>query len=444
MRTERLGRWRIAAALGTLLLVSTACLGQGEDEPAAGGDGTGGDQAGGTVNILAAFIDEDQKRFEASLKPFEDRTGIDVVYEGAADFEQLVTTRVEGGNLPDIALFPQPGLFNSVAEQDVFKPLDDVVDLGALKESLVPGLLELGEVGGEQLAVPYRAAVKDLTYYPVPEFGDAGYAVPETQEDLQALVDQIKSDGGTPWCLGMESGAATGWVATDWIELFMLRLHGPDVYDQWVSHKVMFNSPEVTEAAEAFAALTFGTEGNVLEGRKGIVTTPFGDSPTPMFEDPPACFLHRQGSFITGDFPQDVQKDLAANVDFFYFPPVAEGGFDGKPVLGGADIAGLMSDSEAAKQTLEYLSSAESGEAWAKQGNFLSPHADFDPSLYVDDFTRKQGEILTGADVFRFDASDLMPGKVGAGTFWEEMVKWINDEKSLEEALQTIDASWPK
>lgn len=174
-----------------------------------------------------------------------------------------------------------------------------------------------------------------------------------------------------------------------------------------------------------------------------MLNTPFGDAPAPMFEDPPACWLHRQASFITGFFPDDVT--VGEDADFFYFPPATEdGAYDGSPVLGAGAFGALMTDNAAAERFMQFLATPQSGEGWAQAGEFVSPYTDFDLALYGDDAVRRQAEIAAGADAFRFDASDLMPPSVGSGSFWSEMVAWINEEKSLEAAMTAIDESWPQ
>ena len=72
-----------------------------------------------------------------------------------------------------------------------------------------------------------------------------------------------------------------------------------------------------------------------------------------------------------------------------------------------------------------------------------SPHATFDASAYPDETTRKIAELVGSADVFRFDASDLMPAEVGAGTFWTGMVDWTTGAKNTDEVTADIEASWP-
>ena len=189
-------------------------------------------------------------------------------------------------------------------------PVEDVIDLEAVKKTLIPGFLEAATLDGKVYATPMRMAVKSLLWYPVPEFADAGYEVPTTHSELVALEDKIIADGKTPLCLGYESGQATGWVGTDWIEEYMLRTAGPEVYDKWVSHEIKFDSPEVREAFAKYEEVALRDK-VVLGGREAILSTPFGDTANPMFKDPPECFLYRQGNFATGFFPEPVQADLA-------------------------------------------------------------------------------------------------------------------------------------
>lgn len=435
MRRSRTMQLTSLAAI--VAVTATACISAGSD----GGGGEGGGQ-GASVEIFGAFSGDEEELFNESLEPFRQATGIDVQYVASSDFTTLIRSRTQGGDPPDIALFPQPGLVQDLSDE--LTPLGDVLDLPKLEETLIPGFLDAatGE-DGQVYAAPMRMAVKSIVWYPKPEFEGAGYAPVESFEDLLALSDKIVAEGNTPWCIGMESGSDTGWVATDWVEEMVLRTAGPEVYDKWWKHEIPFNDPAIKKAAEAFAKI-WQANGYVLGGPQAILTTPFGDAANPMFTEPPGCYMHRQGNFITGFFPEDVQADLTANVGTFYFPAVTEGGFDGKPVLGGGDLAGLFNaDNANAVQVMEFITSDEFGGPWAAGGGWLSPHRTFDLDEYTDDTTRRIAELAVEADVFRFDASDLMPAQVGAGTFWTGMIDWISGQKDLDTVLLEIEQSWP-
>ncbi len=181
----------------------------------------------------------------------------------------------------------------------------------------------LGEYDGEHYGIPTNINLKSMVWYPKDDFDAAGYEVPETFDDLIALSDQIVADGSTPWCVGFESGGATGWPATDWMEDIMLRTAGPEAYDQWVAHEIPFNDPAVVNAGEVFGEVMFA-DGYVLGGAENTPTSPFADAPLPMFDDPPGCWLHRQASFIDASFPEDAVA--GDDYDWFPFPPIDQEG----------------------------------------------------------------------------------------------------------------------
>ncbi|MDQ3275216.1 MAG: ABC transporter substrate-binding protein [Actinomycetota bacterium] len=434
---------RVMAVTSATALLTTGCLQGGDDGGGGGGGSEETEEGDGSVQILGAFPDPEAGFFEDSLKDFEKESGIDVTYVASTDFTTEIRTRVQGGNPPDIGLFPQPGLVEELGAGADAIPLNDLVDVDKLNETLIPGFLDsVTDENGNLFAAPMRMAVKSIVWYPKPAFEEAGYEVPETWTDLQELAEQMQSDGNTPWCLGAEAGADTGWVLTDWVEEMVLRTAGPDVYDEWVNHEIPFDDPQIQEAAALFGDDILFKQGAVAGGPQGVLTTPFDVSPNGMFEDPPQCFLHRQGNFVTGFFPKDVQSNLAEEVGTFVLPPV-EDGYDGTPILGGGDMATAFVNDTDVVEVMKFITSDEFGKPWAAAGGWLSPHSTFDNSAYPDPTTQEIAALVQQGDIFRFDASDLMPAEVGAGTFWDGMVDWAAEEKSLEEALASIEESWP-
>ena len=217
-------------------------------------------------------------------------------------------------------------------------------------------------------AVPYKSDLKSLVWYSPDNFADAGYDVPETFEDLMTLTDKIVADGKTPWCIGLGSGGATGWPATDWIEDLMLRTQSPEDYDAWVSNDLKFNDPKVVEALELFGSIAKDDK-KVAGGTAAVGTTDFRESPLGLFAVPPACYMHHQASFIPSFFPEGTV--LGEDADFFYFPAYA--GKDlGKPVLGAGVEATITKDSPAAHAFIDFLMNPISNEIWMAQSGFLS------------------------------------------------------------------------
>ncbi len=392
---------------------------------------------GKEVSIFGVWVDEDETRFKEALAPFEERTGIKINYEGSKEFETLITVRVEGGNAPDIANFPQPGLMASFARGGQLVKLADFMNIDQLKQDYIQSWVDLGSVDGDLYGVFYRASTKSLVWYPVPAFEEAGYKVPETWDELIALSDQMVQDGNTPWCISIEHAGATGWVATDWMEDIMLRTVEPEVYDQWVNHEIPFNDPRVKNAAEIMGKIWFN-EDYVYGGRTGILTIPVADTQNPMFEDTPGCWMHRQAGWIPAFFPEG--KEAGKDSNFFYLPPIDPA--LGKPVLGGGDVFAMFNDRPEVRAVLEYLATPDAAKVWIEKGGFISPNKNVELDWYANDVDRRQAEIIKNATTFRFDASDLMPAEVGTGTFWKGMVDYVNGD-DLDKVLDTIEASWP-
>ena len=449
--------WKTIGMILVLLLVLAAC-GGGADEPAEGdggetaaeeeGDLTGGDNlierarngdfSGTTVEIFGAFVDNDARAFEETLAPFEEETGIDITYEGSGDFETLIEVRVTGGDPPDIAAHPQPGVVANLAERGHVIDPSSFLGMDFLQENYADGWLESATFGDQMGGIWRSTNAKSLVWYPKDDFDAAGYEIPTTWDELLALSNTILEEQGVPpWCIGIESSGATGWTATDWIEDIMLRTQPPEVYDAWAAGEHPFDSPEVRNAVETMATI-WKDEEMVLGGTVGIVTTPFGDAPTPMFDDPPSCWLHRQSSFIPAFFPDDAV--LGENVDFFYFPMI-DPEF-GEPVLIGGDLMSMYNDRPEVRAVMAHLATGESSRVSIENGNIIAPHKTADLDWYSNDFDRRFAEMIQNATTVRFDASDLMPGAVGAGAFWSEITAWVTGQP-LDETLSNIDAAWP-
>jgi alpha-glucoside transport system substrate-binding protein len=308
---------------------------------------------------------------------------------------------------------------------------------------MIPGTLDAGTVDDQLYGLLVSSNIKSLVFYPKKAWEKAGFQAPETLDELVELTDQMRADGETPWCMGIESDTATGWPATDWFEDLVMRFGGADVYNQWVSHEIPFTDDVVVESGEYFEELMF-TEGNVLGGQKAITSTNFGTAGNPMFDAEPGCWMYKQGSFITGFFPENIVANLDEEVGVFGFPPAETGGEN--PVLGGGDMAVLMSDSEQASTVMEILSRSEIGdEAPGIEGStFVSPHKDFSLDNYPTELQKQTADIAYQSTAFLFDGSDQMPGEVGAGSFWRESTEWIAGNQSLDEMLQNIEDSWPQ
>ncbi len=400
-----------------------------------------GEFTGTTVTVDGAFEgnDADGVKFAESMKAFEEATGITVNYIGNKEFEGSIAIRVGAGDAPDIVDFPQPGLFAGFVRSGNIVPVTEFISDAWLSQQYNPGWREFNTVDGVEAGVMHRYSGKSLVWYPKAAWDEAGYQIPETWDDLLALTQQIADDGDTAWCIGIESGAATGWPATDWTEDMMLRTTSLENYDAWVAGELPFNSPEVKKAIETWSEIWFN-DAYVYGGRSSIVSTFFGDSPGPMFDNPPKCWLHRQANFITSFFPETAKYGV--DYDFFYLPPVDPA--YGKPFLVAGDLIAMFNDRPEVRALMEYFTTPQSVSGWLEGGGAIAAHQTATRDLYGSDLDWGVSQLVAGATSFRFDGSDLMPGEVGAGSFWEQITSYVAGSVELDAALQEIDATWPK
>ena len=395
------------------------------------------------LTVFGPWLGPDQENVEKVLAGFAAASGHDVSYVGSDSFEQQIMIDAEAGSAPNVAVFPQPGLAADMAKRGFLTPLaDGTADW--VKENYAAGQswVDLGTYAGADGADNlygffYKVDVKSLVWYSPENFEDAGYEVPTSMEDLKALTDQIVADGGTPWCIGLGSGGATGWPATDWVEDMMLRTQTPADYDAWVKNDLKFNDPKVVAAIEEFGAFA-RNDAYVAGGAGAVASTDFRDSPKGLFDSPPQCYMHRQASFIPAFFPEGTV--VGEDADFFYFPAYAEKDL-GAPVLGAGTVWAITNPSDASNELIAYLETPEAHETWMALGGFLTPLKGVDTSKFSDAATAKMNDILLAATTFRFDGSDLMPGAVGAGSFWTGMVDYTGG-KSAQEVADGIQASW--
>ncbi|WP_203791283.1 ABC transporter substrate-binding protein [Paractinoplanes rishiriensis] len=432
-------RWRravrAAAVAAVVGLSGSACLA----EPGAGRNRGAEDDV---VEVMYGFSGDQSRSFQDIVQPWADQNGIKVRLSSTPDFDKLIRSRVAGNNLPDIAIYPQPGITLDIALSGRLFDLNTVVDTSRYNKNNMYLFDAASDAEGRVWAIPMSTSVKSLVWYPKKAFEAKGYTVPKTHQELLALTDKIKADGTPPWCVGIESQAATGWPATDWVEDYVLRFGGGAKYKQWTSHQIPFNDPLIQQAVDEIGKIWF-PEGNVLGDRGSIASTNFATAGNPMFENPPKCFLHRQASFLAqpGNFPDRIVQNIDTEAGVFPLPPVQAGA--GQPVLGAGDLAGLFNDNPDTVRVLEFITSKEFGNQLAPDGGFISPWKDFDRSKYPNETMRAIAEIAYSSTEAVFDGSDTMPGEVGSGSFWRGMVTWVTGQEDTATVLRDIDESWP-
>lgn len=413
----------VAATAAAALIALSSC---GDDAPSSQTP---------SIEVFGPYRGIEADRFAASLRGFEDATGIDVNYSGTANFVDDLGRRAESGlDAPDIAIIPQPGLVSRLAERNQLVPLSQ--DTLATIESEYGERAAALTAGVEEYTAPYRVSPKSLVWFRPEVFDRFGWDVPTDMDDMETLIDEIEAEdaGINPWCFSMAAGTATGWAATDWLEDVVLRQAGLDAYDRWVAGELAWDDPSIREALDTVDQWVVRS-GRSVGGLRTILETPVERASEPLFTDPPGCAMYKQASFAQNWFPDSAR--LSDDLDVFVLPD-ANGG-DDAPMLVGADSLVQFSDDPDVHRLMQYLVSADGGREWAKRGGYLSGRASVDIDTYYTPADRRLAELLLDGRPLRFDASDVMPPEVGSGLLWQTMTTWVAGSTPTDALVATID-----
>jgi alpha-glucoside transport system substrate-binding protein len=432
------------AILATVGLALTGCSSGGGGGGADSGPGDAG-EADGVVTMYGTIIDTEEDLLNESWAAWEEENDIDIQYESSKEFEAQISIRAQGGNAPDLAIFPQPGLLGDLASRDYIQPTPEGVS-DNVAEYWTDDWAAYATTNDTLYGAPLMASVKGYVWYHPADFAEWGVEVPETWDELLELTATIQEKTGeAPWCAGFNSDAASGWPGTDWVEDLVLRQAGADVYDQWISHEIPFDDPAIVEAFDSVGEILLNPD-YVNAGYGGVESinpTTFQDVARVIGDG--TCALHHQASFYDGFLSDPTNGNTTVGPDqdvwAFLLPPVEAG--SGQAVTGGGELVAAFSNDEDTIKVQEYLSSPEWANSRVSLGGVISANNGLDPANASSLILQDAIGILTDENTtFRFDASDVMPGVVGTGSFFTGIVDWING-KPTEDVLSTIEASWP-
>lgn len=439
-----MSKFKLVAPFMIIMLVLTACpageSGDGESGAPEGSAGAPADleEGDGTIEVTSLWGGQEATAFEAMLADFTESSGITVEYTSQRqDYATVLNNRIAQNDAPDVAIIPGIGFLRSFAGDDLLVPLSDLgIDASAIEDNYASGILDVGTVNDELVALMVKLNSKATVWYKPATFEENGYEVPATFEDMVALTDQMKADGLTPWAVG----ALDSWTLTDWFEILYLTMHGEEAYDTLFSSEGNWTDQTVLDTAEAMTQII--NEDNVAGGIEGALATAFVDGIGQVFSENADAELYYEGGFVGGIAKGDVNPDLVPgeDIDFFDFPQS-----DGlKVTIGGDVMAAFNADSDVA-EFMQYMTTPEAGTAWAEGGTIISPIKGVDTSVYeeVSPLAVKEAEQVTSADVVRFDGADLLPAGTDLGAKLQTVIQTPDDAASAFEQFQSeVDAAW--
>src|SRR5215216_1562674 len=149
---------RLAGLLAVLLLAIAAGCGGGDEE------GGGAANVSGSVTILADWTGPEGESFKAVLDGFKDKyPNVDAKYRPSTNIAQDLSTAVEGGNPPDLAAVPNPGLTADYQQRGALKPIDFAQD--TVEENFSQDWVDLGTIDGKLYGVFFKGANKSTIWY---------------------------------------------------------------------------------------------------------------------------------------------------------------------------------------------------------------------------------------------------------------------------------------
>jgi alpha-glucoside transport system substrate-binding protein len=407
---------------------------------------------GKTVSIQTQWIGGEGTNFAASLADFATATGIKIQVDSiGSSHETVLKTRIDGGKPPDLAMLAQPTPVLAYAAQKKVIDVATFMDPKKLSDEHA-NTIGLVTQGSNIWGIPYKADVKSTIWYPIKAFEAKGYTVPKTWDELIALSDKIVADGSNPWCVSAGGpGSATGWQLTDWVEEVVLKTKGADYYNDWISHKVPFTDPGIKDAFDKVGKIFF-TPNYVFGTNTAIVPADQKTVMDPMFNEDlaaPKCWMQKIPTWYGPDFFPDQRASgqpskyiIGTDVGIFPFPTIDPAQ---NYAEGSADTLMVLVDRPEVRAVAEFLATPQGLQRWIEAGSAISTNSTTPADWYAGAYKLKvASEIANAAKGIGFDASDLMPGKVGAGTFWTKMDDWVNQGgQNTDAILKAIDDSWP-
>ncbi len=428
-------RWYLLFALVLALPAVAAGCGGGDDEEGGGGTETGGGAVSGTLSMVAVWTGAEGESFQAVLDGFKEQyPNVTVRYQGSADPATVLSTAIEGGNPPDLAALPNPGLMKDFQSRGVIQPIDFARD--DAEANFSQSWVDLGSIDGQLYGVFFKGGNKSTVWYNVHAFEDAGVESPEDWDAFLEAAKTLKASGVTAYSIG----AADGWTLTDWFEQVYLRLAGPEKYDQLTNHEIPWTDQSVKDALTELAKV-FGDTDNIAGGTSGALQTDFPTSISQIYADPPKAAIAYEGDFAAGVITDETQAQPQTDFDFFDFPSVNG---SSPSVVGGGDVVVMFKDSPAAQALVKYLATPEAAEIWAKRGGFSSPNKNVDESVYPDEITRRAATALAQAETFRFDMSDLAPSAFGSDAEFSLLQDWFKNPSDIDGITTKLEAAAAK
>jgi ABC-type glycerol-3-phosphate transport system substrate-binding protein len=395
----------------------------------------------------------EQTDFLNALKPFENSSGITVVYQGkGSNMDTALEAAVSGGAPPDVALVPDPGTLQTLAKNGQAKDLTSI--LGSLSSNYGSAWNQLAMYNGKLYGVWFKGANKNTIWYNPAEFAQASISSPPTTwEQLVQDATTLRAAGVTPFSLCTD----IGWPVSDFWQNVYLKTAGAAKYNALATHSIKYSDPSVTTAFDTMKQIT-GNSANLIGGISGsLSSSTYPECVDKVFPKPgskPQAAMVFEGDFVVSEITGNssnyspgttgkggatctTDPSMTPCFDFFPFPAPAADSANSGAIQGGGDVALMLKDTSQSVALIKYLAGSQGASIWAHAGGFTSPNKTVPVSSYPDPVTQKDAQALVSATSFVFSLDDLQ------GTwehdFWKDMLNFIRNPSPS--SISSIEAT---
>ena len=395
--------------------------------------------------VIAGPLMTDQDLFLKELEILSEDTGLKIKYIEMIDVEDYLINNNPNSGV-DLALIPNPQGVVNLGERNIILPISKVVNEVQIINNFSNHLLNIttSEKTNENYGVFFRLLPNSFIWYDIEKFKEAGSPFFESYEAMIAFTRNRASNGVETWCLDSESGASTGWIATNWLEDLILHEYGPDVYDSWSQQSLLPGSKEVILSINEIGKLIF-IENAVYGGNERIVRKEFRNNFINLLSNETDCIFSWSGQYA--DYYMPEESEFGKDYDFFKFPSTK----NPDAMVGIGDILVALNNNSNSVIVFEELTSDQFGAAWMiDEGSSYVPANMNNNNLVTNKLLIKQIELTKQAlqkDLFRYDASEVMERRIGADKLLTSLKQYIDlgsDEayKNLELIIEDLQSSF--
>lgn len=374
--------------------------------------------------VIAGPQITDIEYFKDELQIIENSTGLKIKYEIYSDIE---THLADNQNTDiDIAIIPNPQGVINLGERSVVKSINNIISTDTLNNYYSKHLQSIttSENSIKNYGAFFRLFPNSMIWYNVDKYNDIGSPEFQSYDEILEFTLNYSKKNNNLWCLDIESGASTGWIATNWLEDIILSEYGPELYDEWSNQNILSSEKKILNSINSIGKLLF-IDNAVYGTNKRVVRKEFRNNFKNLLSEDVDCVFSWAGHYASFYMPKD--KTFGIDYNFFKFPSTTN---SNTSIVGIGDILTVLNHSDPTVKVFNLLIDDSFGKEWMnKKDATYIPANKQNKNLIMNPLTYKESKLIKASlieNTFRYDASELMERKIGADALWVALRNYID------------------